>query len=130
MLHGNTRLFVDFSLRYSWIFFGMLFELCWNFTNTGDFGQKLPVVYPHFFVYSNGSGAFFNEIPLLMHNSTHCVKSVRIRSYSGPHFSAFGLNTKRYGVHTGFHFIVILLLLVVVLCYSTNGILFLQIERL
>ena len=30
----------------------------------------------------------------------HCVKSVRIRSYSGPHFSsnfpAFGLNTERY----------------------------------
>ena len=28
----------------------------------------------------------------------HCVKSVRIRSYSGPHFSAFGLNMERYGV--------------------------------
>ena len=26
----------------------------------------------------------------------HCVKSVRIRSYSGPHFPAFGLNTERY----------------------------------
>ena len=26
----------------------------------------------------------------------HCIKSVRIRSYSGPHFLAFGLNTKRY----------------------------------
>ena len=29
--------------------------------------------------------------------STHCVKSVRIRSYSGPLFPAFGLNTERYG---------------------------------
>ena len=28
----------------------------------------------------------------------HCVKSVHIRSYSGPHFPAFGLNTERYGV--------------------------------
>ena len=28
----------------------------------------------------------------------HCVKSVRIRSYSGPHFPAFGLNTQRYSV--------------------------------
>ena len=28
----------------------------------------------------------------------HCVKSVRIKSYSGPHFPAFGLNTKRYSV--------------------------------
>ena len=27
----------------------------------------------------------------------HCVKSARIRSYSGPYFSAFGLNTERYG---------------------------------
>ena len=28
----------------------------------------------------------------------HCVKSVRIRSYSGLHFLAFGLNTGRYGL--------------------------------
>ena len=28
----------------------------------------------------------------------NCVISVRIRSYSGPHFPAFGLNTERYGV--------------------------------
>ena len=28
----------------------------------------------------------------------HCVKSVRIRSYSGPHFPTIGLNTERYGV--------------------------------
>ena len=28
----------------------------------------------------------------------HCVKSVRIRSYSGPYFPAFGLNAKKYGV--------------------------------
>ena len=27
-----------------------------------------------------------------------CVKSVRIRSYSGLHFPAFGLNTERYGI--------------------------------
>ena len=26
----------------------------------------------------------------------HCVKRVRVRSYSGPHFPAFGLNTERY----------------------------------
>ena len=26
----------------------------------------------------------------------HCVKGVRIRSHSGPYFSAFGLNTERY----------------------------------
>ena len=28
----------------------------------------------------------------------YCVKRVRIRSYSGPYFPAFGLNTKRYSV--------------------------------
>ena len=33
--------------------------------------------------------------------ATHCVKSMRIRSYSGPHFPAFGLNTERYGVSLG-----------------------------
>ena len=26
----------------------------------------------------------------------HCLKSVRIRSYSGPHFPASGLNTEKY----------------------------------
>ena len=28
----------------------------------------------------------------------HCVKSARIRSYSGSHFPTFGLNTERYSV--------------------------------
>ena len=30
---------------------------------------------------------------------THCVKIVRIRSYSGPYFPAFGLNMERYSAH-------------------------------
>ena len=30
--------------------------------------------------------------------SIDCVKSVRIRSYSGPYFPAFGLKMERYGV--------------------------------
>ena len=30
---------------------------------------------------------------------THCVKSVRIWSYSGPHFLAFGLNTEWYSIY-------------------------------
>ena len=29
-------------------------------------------------------------------NKTHCVKSVCIRSYSGPYFPTFRLNTERY----------------------------------
>ena len=32
----------------------------------------------------------------------HCVKSVRIRSYSGPHFPAFGLNTERHSASVRF----------------------------
>ena len=32
------------------------------------------------------------------HDNYHCVKSVRIRSYSGPQFPTFGLNTGRYSV--------------------------------
>ena len=30
--------------------------------------------------------------------TNHCMKSVRIRSYSGPLFPALELNTKRYSV--------------------------------
>ena len=30
-------------------------------------------------------------------SESSCVKSIRIRSYSGPYFPAFGLNTERYG---------------------------------
>ena len=33
----------------------------------------------------------------------HCVKSFRIRSYSGPYFPAFGLNTERYFVSLRIH---------------------------
>ena len=29
------------------------------------------------------------------HNYMHCLKSVRIQSFSGPYFPAFGLNTER-----------------------------------
>ena len=29
----------------------------------------------------------------------HCVKSARIRNYSGPDFPPFGLNTERYVVY-------------------------------
>ena len=31
-------------------------------------------------------------------SESSCVKSIRIRSYSGPYFPAFGLNTERYSV--------------------------------
>ena len=31
-------------------------------------------------------------------HSSQCAKSVRVRSYSGPHFPPFRLNMERYGV--------------------------------
>ena len=34
----------------------------------------------------------------MLEKEVHCVKSVRIRSYSSPYLPAFGLNTERYGV--------------------------------
>ena len=40
-----------------------------------------------------------NAIHKLKNLNLHCLKSVRIRSYSGPYFPAFGLNTERYGVY-------------------------------
>ena len=35
---------------------------------------------------------------ILLNQHYHCVKSVRIRNFSGPYFPAFGLNTERYSV--------------------------------
>ena len=35
---------------------------------------------------------------LITANFVHCIRSVRIWGYSGPQFSAFGLNTERYSV--------------------------------
>ena len=49
-------------------------------------------------------GNFLSKMELLAKifgksfRGSHCVKSVRIRSYSGPYFPAFGLNTERYSV--------------------------------
>ena len=36
--------------------------------------------------------------PKISESNLHCVKSVRIRSFSGPYFSTFGLNMERYNV--------------------------------
>ena len=37
-----------------------------------------------------------NTINELMATKFHCVKSVRIRGYSGPYFPSFGQKTKRF----------------------------------
>ena len=40
---------------------------------------------------------------LVLMSVVHCLKSVRIQSYSGPHFPAFGLNTNQNNSEHG-HF--------------------------
>ena len=40
----------------------------------------------------------FEKKIMVLAKTRHCMKSVRIRSYSGPHLPAFGLNAVRYGV--------------------------------
>ena len=40
---------------------------------------------------------YSTSTPEKSENVLYCVKSVRIRSYSGPHFPAFGLNNSEYG---------------------------------
>ena len=37
---------------------------------------------------------------MCLKRENHCKKSVRIWSYAGPYFPAFGLNTERYEVET------------------------------
>ena len=51
---------------------------------------------------ANSLKALYDKINLpknskIAQTKLHCVNSVHIRSYSGPHFLAFGLNTERYG---------------------------------
>ena len=41
---------------------------------------------------------------IYLFDASHCVKSARIQSYSGPNFPAFGLNTERYFISLRIHF--------------------------
>ena len=43
-------------------------------------------------------------IDWISQREVHCVESVPIRNYSGPHFPAVGLNTERYGVSVRIQF--------------------------
>ena len=45
-----------------------------------------------------GKYCFWRNEKLVKTSHIHCVTRARIRSYSGPYFSAFGLNTERYFV--------------------------------
>ena len=44
-----------------------------------------------------------NGATLRPRQKKNCAKSVRIRSFSGPHFPAFGLNMERYNVSLCIH---------------------------
>ena len=48
--------------------------------------------------YLQPSQTFTMELWSFFLRKLHCVKSVRIRSYSGLHFPCIGLNTERYRV--------------------------------
>ena len=56
--------------------------------------NKKSVDMQHFFQY----GERVRERILSSCLEWHCVKNVRIQSYSGPHFPAFGMSTGRYSV--------------------------------
>ena len=51
--------------------------------------------------YSKVSKTTLEVVKSLFHIAyeKHCIKKVRIRSYSGPFFPVFGLNTERYIVY-------------------------------
>ena len=51
------------------------------------FQANVPYLYP---LKTSENKTFSGDI--------HCVKSVHIRSYSGPYFPAFGLNAERYSL--------------------------------
>ena len=63
-----------------------------SFVSFARTGSSFPLLYYYFF--SN----FITHSCCVISPGTHYVKSVRIRSYSGPYFLAFGLNTERYSV--------------------------------
>ena len=61
-------------------------------------------IYIYIYIFAHGKITTYMLLMKYLHKSAeyvymyHCVKSVHIRSYSGPHFATFGLNTKRYSV--------------------------------
>ena len=58
-----------------------------------------PVAFNENYYLKRSRTIFSFVFSLELYIMKHCVKSVRIRSYSNPHFPAFGLHTERYGVH-------------------------------
>ena len=67
-----------------------------NFVNTAWVSKDLKEISNSF---TSGFTTIFNEKRFCY--LQHCVKSVSIRSFSGPHFSEFGLNKEIYRVKCG-----------------------------
>ena len=78
---------------------------CWqyfeNFSSKTQNGQDLSShVQQHDLSHRNLAGNLSKQkiLDTVIITVFHCLKSVRIPSYAGPHFPAFGFNTERYGI--------------------------------
>ena len=84
--------------KHSWWFIAINYFCKKATSSMHNGGTKHIYVWYHYQKYYQNlvkdlNGAFCENCYIL-----HCVKSVRIRSYSCPYFPAFGLNTERYFV--------------------------------
>ena len=83
-------------------FCNFILKLYWNHTSAWVLSCKLAAYFQSTFsqeqlrVAASAASSYYWQ--LLLIPMLHCLKSVHIRSYSGPHFSAFGLNTYRHSV--------------------------------
>ena len=73
-----------------------------NFHGGPLFGYLQDVCHPNLWKVDSitGGTCFSVRFASLHYRICHCIKSVCIRSYSGPYFPPFRLNTVRYSVRT------------------------------
>ena len=70
---------------------------CGQYKNSSLWTKFDPLSTNIFCIYNFSS---LDIIKFVAYRKYHCLKSIHIRSYPGPHFPAFGLNTKRHGVRS------------------------------
>ena len=85
----KTYLYLPFEFKF-WSFGVWATLILPNYIKSISIGFSYYLVIV--FIYAN-----FNHCNLHL-QKPHCEKSVRIWSYSGPHFVAFGLNTEKYSI--------------------------------
>ena len=73
--------------RYFWTFTNSWIYTAWK---VSIFGVILVCIFPH--------SDWIQRDKDCRHCQVHCVNTVHIRNYFGPHFPAFGLSTERYSV--------------------------------